>query len=343
MSVLDFLFEGKPPQSVTTYGTKTDTIPQWMSDYTQGVIGKANAVAAEPYQAYGGPRVASFTPDQQAAFEATRNNQGIANPFINEAAAGNRQASAVNPLAAASPYLSKAGGSWTDPGVADSYMNPYIQNVLNRNQTLAQRNLTENFIPGLQDAFTSGGSFGGTRMEEMGLRGTRDIAENLNEQNLASLAGAYGQGANIYGADASRAGNVGTAVANASGMGADIGFKGAQQSGALGELAQSTGLKDTAALETIGGEQQGLGQKSLDTAYKDFTQQRDYPRDTIGWMNSVVKGMPYSKISNVSETGPSQTYQPSPLSQLASAGSAIYGINQMRQKRGGLIRGGYAR
>ena len=40
MSILDFLFEGKPPQSVTTYGQTVENIPKWMSDYTQGLIAR---------------------------------------------------------------------------------------------------------------------------------------------------------------------------------------------------------------------------------------------------------------------------------------------------------------
>ena len=58
MAVLDFLFEGKPPKAVTTYGQTVTDVPKWLSDYTQGLIARANAIAAEPYQAYGGPRIA---------------------------------------------------------------------------------------------------------------------------------------------------------------------------------------------------------------------------------------------------------------------------------------------
>ena len=65
--VLDFLFEGKPPASVTTYGQTATDVPKWMSDYTQGLIARANAVAAEEYIPYEGPRIAGFDQDQQQA------------------------------------------------------------------------------------------------------------------------------------------------------------------------------------------------------------------------------------------------------------------------------------
>jgi hypothetical protein len=62
MAILDFLFEGKPPASVTTYGQTVENLPAWYSDYTQGLIARANAVAAEPFQTYGYPRIAGLYP-----------------------------------------------------------------------------------------------------------------------------------------------------------------------------------------------------------------------------------------------------------------------------------------
>ena len=61
-SLTDFLFEGRPPKSVTTYGQTIKDVPKWLSDYTQGLIARANQAAAEPYIPYGGPRIAPFTP-----------------------------------------------------------------------------------------------------------------------------------------------------------------------------------------------------------------------------------------------------------------------------------------
>ena len=95
MSVLDFLFEGRPPTSVTTYGQTVENIPKWMSDYTQGLIGRANVIAAEPYQAYEGPRIAGWAPEQLGAFEAGRENIGAWQPEL-ETAGGLAQAGAAS-------------------------------------------------------------------------------------------------------------------------------------------------------------------------------------------------------------------------------------------------------
>ena len=87
-NVTDFLFEGQPPQSVTTYGQTVENVPKWMSDYTQGLIARANAAAAEPYIPYGGPRIAGFSPEQEAAFGMVEENVGAYQPFLEAGASG---------------------------------------------------------------------------------------------------------------------------------------------------------------------------------------------------------------------------------------------------------------
>jgi hypothetical protein len=69
MGLKSFLFGGSDvPASVTKYGnTATDT-PAWYSDYTQGLIGKANAIASEGYQPYNYNRIAGFSDYQKSAF-----------------------------------------------------------------------------------------------------------------------------------------------------------------------------------------------------------------------------------------------------------------------------------
>ena len=78
----------------------------------------------------------------------------------------------------------------------------------------------------------------------------------------------------------------------------------------------------------IGAEQQQLGQRSLDTAYGDFREQRDYPRDTINWMNSVIRGIPYAQQLTTQDHGPASVYGPSPLAQMGSLYSMYRGLEQ---------------
>lgn len=382
MGLSDFLFEGQAPPAVTTYGQSTQNIPQFMSDYTLGLISRANAIAAEPYQAYGGPRVAGFTPDTQNAFNTTRtaanayqgplsqalgltgqaaqaNPLTSASPLLASAANMTQQAgNAPGALSAASPYMQQASGTFTGNNV-NQYMDPYVQNVVNRSADLANRNFNENLMPGIQDKFTRAGQYGSRGMLTDATRAARDTTENIQSQSNAALSQAYQNAGQLYGADASRAGTLaqlagslsgsdqaarlqaaaqlgqlGSATGTLAGQTGALQLQAGQQYGALGQGAQQMGLQGAAALDTIGQEQQGLNQRNLDTAYQDFTNQTQYPRQTIDWMSSVIRGIPYSQTANTSQTGPASAYQPSPLSQIASLGTGIAGLQQLLGKQG---------
>lgn len=343
-STLDFLFEGKPPQSVTTYGQTVENIPKWMSDYTQGLIARANAAAAEPYIPYGGPRIAGFTPEQQDAFGLAQENVGAYQPYVEGAASGYAGGleAAGGISGAADPYLQQAEGSFTDPGVAQQYMDPYIQNVMARQAEESNRNLTETYIPQLQGMFTGAGTYGSRggqgSMQDIGTKGFRDIADSLQGQQLAALSGAYGDAGTRYEAERGRYGELGRvrgalAEAQAQGM-----YQGAEGLGRLGSEAQRMGLTDAAALEGIGRQQQDLNQRSLDTAYGDFREQRDLPFDRLGFMSNIVRGLPMDRMVNRTDVGPASVYQPSPLSQIVGAYGTYRGLTD--EAEGGYIEPG---
>lgn len=329
MSINDFLFEGRPPPSVTTYGQTVENMPKWLSDYTQGLVARANAIAAEGYQPYGGPRIADFSPEEMAAFGMTAENIGAYQPFL-EAGTG-FLGGALNQAAG---MIGEGTGRFTDPGMVGQYMDPFIGHVLNRQADLASRQYTEETLPALQGAFTRAGHFGSDRMMDLAGRATRDFSENLTDQQLAALSGAYGQAADIYGQDQAR-------QLQGAGIAGELGIEGSRQYGALGEMASRMGFGDAAAMEAIGRTQRGMGQQSLDLAYQDFLRQRDYPRETIDWMSSVIRGMPYDRMQSSTEYGPANIYQPSGLSQLAAilgAGAGAYDIFTNRgSAEGGLI------
>lgn len=110
MGILDFLWQGSPPPATTTYGTATTGIPQFLSDYTQGLLAKANAIASEPFQAYTGPRLADFTEAQKQAFEQTKAMQGAWSDELKSAKGYTQSAAAQNPFTASDPYMKSAMG-----------------------------------------------------------------------------------------------------------------------------------------------------------------------------------------------------------------------------------------
>ena len=292
MAFLDFLFQGSPPPSVTTYGTSTTGIPQWLSDYTQGLVTKANAVSGEPYQTYGGPRVAGFTPDQMSAFDMTRNSTGIwqpsfqsgqsaiqgamgmsptnaAQPYLQGAAGLVGGAAQVNPLAASAGYLNAAGevnplamangytaaASGTFPQNYQSYMSPYQDAVVNRIGDVAARDLREKLLPEVNDQFTRAGQFGSSRQTEIVGRTLRDVADNTAGLQANVLNQGYQTAGNLFNQDASR-------MATLAGQQGQLGTNYMSALGSLGNIAGGQAQNYMSALGTLGGQMGNIGQVS---------------------------------------------------------------------------------
>jgi hypothetical protein len=108
MGVLDFLFQGSPPPSVTTYGETTSNVPKWYSDYTQGLISRANSIAAEPYQPYNQARIAGFDPLQTQAYNNTANLASTYSPMMQQSQNAIYNAGAGSSVNAAQPYINQA-------------------------------------------------------------------------------------------------------------------------------------------------------------------------------------------------------------------------------------------
>ena len=419
MALTDFLFNGSPPASTTTYGSSTSSLPAWYNDYTQGLISKANAIAATPYQGYnanntvgstgavdpntGKPyvgneafaRIAGFQPSQNQAFQNVANltgqyqNQTDANgnitggafapaaQNIGAATTGTALSSNQNAPETArlgmkqyenagnyNPYTQGVGGidramsltgqnvGQSSVGNINSYMSPYTDKVVDYAGELGRENLN-NTLSNVGDRFIGGGSFGGSRMgQSLGAAaraGQRDItgaqanllntgynqALNASQADLARQL----QGAGQYGSLGSQRGALaGQAQQNYANIGNQLGqlsqsdlarqLQGGQAQQNLAQTAASTGLQQNAALEAAGAQQQNLQQQSLNQAYQDFQNQVNYPSQQASFLNSIIRGLQIPTTQQTSATGPASVYQPSPLSQLAAAGTGFAGLSK---------------
>lgn len=333
MGVLDFLFQGKPPPSTTTYGETVQGIPQFMSDYTQGLLSRANAVAAEPYQPYGGPRLATFSPEQEEAFRMTRESTGAFMPTIQSGINLTGQAAGKSAYGAAQPYMAAAG--MAAPSMVRSYMSPYEDLVAGRIGQLAGRNLRENLMPAINRDFIRAGQYGSTRMMDTIGSTMRDVQESALAQQADLLNRGYGQALGAAQTDLSRMANLGQLAGNLTTQDVNALLSSGAQMGALGQQGQAMNLKDLAALEAAGQTRQQQAQRGLDIAYGDFQRQRDYPQQQLAMMNSLIRGLPYGGTTQTQSTGPASVYSPSPLAQIAGAASLMSGL---RFNKGGKVR-----
>jgi hypothetical protein len=233
---------------MATQTTQTQVIlPAWYEQYAKDVLGRASAATTGDYIPYDKPRIAPFQQEQEQAFDLYRQGMGSYQPYLN----------------AATQAVNRGTGSFTDPGVANRYMNPYIQNVISGIGSTAARNLSENILPQLNRTFIGGGTFGGSRSAEFTRRAVRDTQNQALSKQMEALSDAYKSGADLYGTEASRA------------------LTGAQQYAQLGETEQNQRLRELTGLESIGAKRQELAQKSADLRYQNFAEQRDFPLEQV--------------------------------------------------------------
>lgn len=337
MGVLDFLFQGSPPRSVTTYGSTVENLPVWMSDYTQGLIARANAVAAEPYQPYSGPRIAGLNADQRQAHSNVRQNQGSWSPFMSSAGALTQAAGGTNITGAAEPYF--AAAARTLPGSVSEYMDPFVGNVINRATLEAGRLYDEKLAPSLTGQFAGAGQYGSSAHLRAANQGARDITEGLQSQALGALSQAYQTAGSQFQSDAARQAELGQAAGNLATQQGNLQLQSGQQMGALGEALQALQARDAAALEAVGTVQQGQDQRSLDLAHQDYLNQLNYPRQQTSWLSDIIRGIQTPTATTTTNTEPATVYQPSGLAQLASLYTGFQGLNAATKARGGRVRG----
>ena len=91
----------------------------------------------------------------------------------------------------------------------------------------------------------------------------------------------------------------------------------------LGREQSGSGYRDAAALETVGQQEQGLGQRLLDTDYADFREQRQWPFEMLNTRLGAMSGTPYSISKSGQEAGGSTAGQ---IAGLAAAVPGIVGL-----------------
>ncbi|CAB4142697.1 hypothetical protein UFOVP435_13 [uncultured Caudovirales phage] len=290
MSISDFLFQGSPPPTVSTGSVSIPNMPDWYSEYLRGLFARTNAVTGENYQPYPGARIADRTGLQQQAVDLTQQKIGAWQPAVNTATA----------------TAGSIAGNF-NPSQVQSFMSPYMDNVVNRIGTLGARNFNENLLPAVNDQFVGAGQFGSSRHMDFAARALRDSNESITGLQTDALQ---------KGTEA--------AFANMNNF-RQTQLQGAGALGQLGAIQGQLGAADAASLDAAGQQIQNFNQRGLDTAYQSFVDQRNYPRDNIALLNSIVRGLSIPSGTTQSGTAVSPTVGPTGLQQLASLYSVYKG------------------
>ena len=313
------------------------SIPEYARPYVENMLGKTEALTdinQNPYQTYGGQRIADFNSTQQKAFENVQNMQTA--PQIGQATglAGISGLGSIGTAGQMGQVGQQYANQATNPYAQQAYMSPYIQNALQ--PQLAEMNRQYD-ITGSQQrkAATGAGAFGGSRVALM-------RSENERNKNMAMNA-AIGSGYQ----------NAFQAAQQAQQFGAGLGLQGLQgqlqgygqanqAAGTLGQLGQTQygqqmGINQ--AQQQVGAIQQAQAQQGLDTAYQDFLKQKNYPYQQLAFMSDMTRGIPLSQTSQAMYSAPAN-----PVSQLGGLGMSALGIYGMSggfkgagAKEGGLM------
>jgi len=294
LSIKDVLGTGK--QTSTT--TSTPQVPPDVEAARKDLMERARAYANEPFPLYNQPRVAGFTPDQLAAFEAAR---GLG---AESGALGALTPDLVEEGVAAARDLAQR---LPDVDIQE-YMSPYTQGVLDPAiRDIEERAARERLRLGQQSART--GSFGGSRQAISEAELERSTQRNIGEESARQRAQAYNQAIQQFREDQTRIpGLYSTAIG--------------QVGAGLNQVRDRFGTEVNPLLQ-IGGQQQGLNQRNLDVLRESFLEERDYPLKGI----EVLKGSLGLGSSNlgIGNANASTTPGANPLSTIIGGAAQIPG------------------
>jgi hypothetical protein len=280
--MLDFLFGSKQAQQTSTSQVQ---LPDYMEKAASSLVATAGDVAKENFIPYTGPRLAGFSDLEQQAMAQAQQGAGLG---------GLRGAQAFTATTAAGM-----------PAAADisTYMNPYMTNVAD----VAARELTrrsEMQQVANEAQATQAGAFGGSRADIVEAERQRNLQQGLGDIYTQAQARAFDT--------ALKAAQTDRKTQLASGLG-------------MAQTASAADALNAADIQRqlgIGGLQRGMDQAILDQGYNQFVQERDYPKQQLGFYSDILRGVPTGSMTTT--TGPAPQ-QPSLFGQIAGAGIGALG------------------
>lgn len=275
--------------------TATQQTTQQLNPFVQDLMTRgftaAQNVASIPYQAYQGPRIAQFRPQEQQAFQMAEQaaTGRVGAPQLEQATQAAQMAAGYSPA----QFQQNVQG----------FMSPYQESVVDATMRRLAQSRAE------RDAETrarlaSARAFGN---ERRGVYEAQLAAEqDLNTQQ--TLANLYQQG---FGQAAGLASQLPTQQ-----------LAGASQLANLGAQAISQEQARQQMLAGAGQAQRQMAQQNLDLAYQDFLAQRGYPVEQLKILQSGISGTPALTSTTQTSTAPGQGFLGAAGDILGLAGAA---------------------
>jgi hypothetical protein len=280
----------------TSGGSSTSTLSEYAGPYVTEMLGKAQAIADQPYAVYGGPQTAAESGLQSKVFQGLGNLSFPGQLGQSFSATGAYQPPGMTPgiyntqpvgTGAGAPPVGGMGApmggtSSGQTGVASQYMNPYLQSVLQPQLAELRRQSDINLQPSMAK-LTQAGGYGGGRQAIMESEANRNLLQEQNKTIGQGYANAYDK--------------------------------------AMGQFNVEQGQAKTLAdmMSEAGGQQRGIEQQGISADYNEFLAQRDDPMKKVQFLQSMLQGLPISTVTNT----------PAQMSGLGSLVSSVGGMGSI--------------
>ena len=276
-----------------------------------------------------GERQAQFAPLQQFSYDNAALMQGAPQLQDATAMAGSAGLGALNTGYTYNPFQTK---SFTSPEMAESYMSPYMKNVVERQQQDATRQAgIASQIQGAQAA--RAGAFGGRGDYLMRGQARGNLNRQLGDIYAQGQQAAYTQGMGQFNQEQGATQAAANLNAQQGQFGAGLGLQGLQTAltgaNALGNLGntqyqQNMGINQMQ--NQYGLQQQQQSQNILNNQYQDFLNYQNAPYKQMGFMSDILRGLPLTQqSSSMYQTPPSAISQAVGLGGAALTGAKLFG------------------
>ena len=254
----------------TTVGVES-SLSNWAGPYVTDMLGRAQAQAQLPFQPYQGALTAGTSALQNQAFQGIG---GLTLPSAMDTAAQQAQGT----YATSQQYLPTVG-------TVESYMNPYLQNVLDPQLREAQRQADIARMEGAS-RLSKAGAYGGSRQAIMEAEGQRNLQQLLSDITGKGYASAYDSAQARRAADIA-AGQQGLAQQTAA----------TQALGNIGAQQAQYGLANLAQQLSAGAQQRDIEQQGLTADYNQYLRELQYPQEQLQFERQMLSGLPIAAAS----------------------------------------------
>jgi hypothetical protein len=189
-----------------------------------------------------------------------------------------------------------ARGAQQGSGIAQQYMNPYLESAL-RPQMAEMQRVAD--IARMSDAsrLTQAGAYGGSRQAIMESEGRRNLLGKQSEALGQGYATAYDKAMQQFNADQARRAQEAQFGATFGLQGLQTGLQGAQTQAQAGALQSQSDLANLRGTLEAGGVERGIESEGIAADKAQFEEARLNPYKMVQFQQSLLSGMPLSAQS----------------------------------------------